>query len=74
MTYITRFTKTPDGVRCFQIETDEGLINLPLLEAAKLRAYLNAYHHYLSPEKDWTTCPYETHADDCNCRGMGGDR
>lgn len=26
------------------------------------------------PAKDWNLCPYEKHADDCECRGMGGDR
>lgn len=25
-------------------------------------------------KKDWSECPYESHADDCDCRGMGGDR
>lgn len=24
--------------------------------------------------KDWNLCPFESHADDCDCRGMGGNR
>lgn len=28
----------------------------------------------LRPQKDWNACPYASHADDCTCRGEGGDR
>lgn len=28
----------------------------------------------LARPKDWNACPYESHANDCDCRGMGGDR
>jgi hypothetical protein len=28
----------------------------------------------LARPKDWNACPYEAHADDCDCAGRGGDR
>ncbi len=28
----------------------------------------------LRPEKRWDLCPYKYHANDCDCRGEGGDR
>lgn len=36
--------------------------------------FLNTSKEELRPSKDWDNCPYEGHADDCNCNGMGGDR
>lgn len=26
------------------------------------------------PEKNWSTCPYDVHSNDCDCGGVGGDR
>ena len=47
---------------------------LSLKEARELRRFLNDNHRNLRPSKDWDNCPYEGHADDCTCNGMGGDR
>jgi hypothetical protein len=47
---------------------------LTLKEALLIRYFLNDNKEKLQPSKDWDNCPYEGHADDCDCRGMGGDR
>jgi hypothetical protein len=26
------------------------------------------------PQKDWDSCPYPVHSDDCDCHGAAGDR
>lgn len=28
----------------------------------------------IARDKDWNACPYESHANDCECGGAGGDR
>lgn len=45
-------------------------------EAEKLRFMINSQHvaRWLRSNKDWANCSYEAHADDCDCRGVGGDR
>lgn len=47
---------------------------LTLEESRLVRRFLNEHHRDLRPSKDWENCPYEGHADDCNCNGMGVDR
>lgn len=44
--------------------------------AATLRAVTERQRQLgnLARPKDWNACPYESHANDCDCRGMGGDR
>jgi len=49
-----------------------GVINRVEDTANKIvDSILNAIRSALTPKKD---CPYSAHADDCNCKGMGGDR
>lgn len=47
---------------------------LSFAEARELRAFLEHNYQKLRPNKNWTTCPYESHSDDCDCNGVGGDR
>ncbi len=47
---------------------------LDLSDALELREFLNEHHRELRPLKNWTRCSYEHHADDCDCKGIGGDR
>lgn len=54
------------------VEGRDMLLNLK--EAAQLRQSLNENHKSLRSNKNWENCQYEHHADDCNRRGMCGDR
>ena len=56
------------------MRTEDWSLTLNREEAQELRRFLNNHHVYLYPAKDWKNCPYESHSDDCNCNGMGGDR
>lgn len=53
---------------------DFSNVKLTIKEAVQLRNFLNQNHKLLRPNKDWSKCSYEDHADDCNCRGAGGGR
>lgn len=44
-----------------------------------IRGYEGVFDVRLEPlerasKKDASDCPYDHHADDCDCQGMGGDR
>lgn len=64
----------------------DGVLELEDLSGAKMRLgreeveqlilMVNSQHveRWRRPNKDWLNCSYMTHADDCDCRGAGGDR
>jgi hypothetical protein len=69
-----QFKDNPTGQRVFTIFVAGLEVYLPIPDARALWHYLNQHKQDLRPEKDWDRCPYEGHANDCDCRGMGGDR
>jgi hypothetical protein len=47
-----------------------------IIERADVHDLLECVKEWLraARSKDWNACPYESHADDCDCGGRGGDR
>lgn len=56
------------------IECNSLLMRMELQDGQELRQALNLQYRALRPNKNWTKCPYEAHANDCDCGGVGGDR
>lgn len=74
-----RTPDAPDTDKLSLIVTDEAdahrlIVMIPIETAKNLRWFLNDNARRLRPTKDWANCSYEGHSDDCDCRGMGGDR
>lgn len=63
-----------DGKMWLRHENEETVFSISLEDARHLRRNLDLNHRAMRPAKDWDNCPYEGHANDCTCNGMGGDR
>jgi len=65
-----------DGLIAEDIGIDRTSSNKPLHETREAfeRAYGYALVLYRRQKKTKKDCPYDSHADDCDCRGAGGDR
>lgn len=57
---------------CYRCNMDYWRIKAQKLE--KELAYTKMSPYEKRPNKDWANCPYNGHVDDCDCKGMGGDR
>jgi hypothetical protein len=65
-----RLSLDKDGL---YVETG-NVYKFTIQHAVELKKFLDDNPRWLRPDKDWDNCPYAHHADDCNCRGMGGGR
>ncbi len=74
----------PQGHECFRVSRDGELrvcrpVSGKRWEIIPLTILTKALEWHKDQlrrarDKDWNLCPYDSHADDCDCRGMGGDR
>jgi len=62
------------GTTAILVVAGKSVFSMTVEEARELRHQLNLNKQRLRPNKNWGDCPYEGHADDCTCRGEGGDR